>query len=254
MYLGLDLGTSGLRAVLVDAGGSLVASAEEAWPVSHPAPGHSEQDPAHWVEGCRAAMAKLRADAPAAVAAIRGIGLSGQMHGATLVDAADRVLRPCILWNDTRSHAEAAALDATPGVRDLSGNIVFPGFTAPKLLWVEQNEPEIFAKIAKVLLPKDYLRLWLTGEHVSDMSDAAGTSWLDVGKRDWSPDLLAAGHMRPDQMPRLVEGAMPRASCAPIWPPNGAFPDPWLLPAAAGIMPSRPVVWAASARVTASSR
>lgn len=207
MYLGLDLGTSGLRAVLVDAGGALVAAAEQAAPVSHPAPGHSEQDPAHWVECCRMAVSKLKAEAPEALSAVRGIGLSGQMHGATLVDAADTVLRPCILWNDTRSHAEAAALDVTPNVRELSGNIVFPGFTAPKLLWVEQHEPEVFSNISKVLLPKDYLRLWLTGDHVSDMSDAAGTSWLDVGKRDWSQILLDAGHMRPDQMPRLVEGS-----------------------------------------------
>jgi xylulokinase len=221
MYLGLDLGTSGLRAVLVDMEGTLVASAEQACAVSHPAPGHSEQDPANWVDSCAAAMAHLKAEAPAAVAAIRGIGLSGQMHGATLLDASDKVLRPCILWNDTRSHAEAAALDATPGVRDLSGNIVFPGFTAPKLLWVEKHEPDIFAQIAKVLLPKDYLRLWLTGDHVSDMSDAAGTSWLDVGKRDWSSALLAAGHMRADQMPRLVEGSQAsgqlRADLAAEW-------------------------------------
>ncbi|WP_071673840.1 xylulokinase [Nioella nitratireducens] len=207
MYLGLDLGTSGLRAVLVDADGALVASSECAWPVSHPAPGWSEQDPADWIAGCQSAIAKLKQDAPHALATLRGIGLSGQMHGATLLDASDEVLRPCILWNDTRSHAEAAALDATPGVRDLSGNIVFPGFTAPKLLWVETHEPEVFGKTAKVLLPKDYLRLWLTGEHVSDMSDAAGTSWLDVAKRDWSDALLATGHMGRDQMPALVEGS-----------------------------------------------
>ncbi|MGI3185656.1 xylulokinase [Nioella aestuarii] len=207
MYLGLDLGTSGLRAVLVDAAGTLVAAAEHAAPVSHPAPGHSEQDPAHWIDCCRAAVAKLKAEASQALSAVRGIGLSGHMHGATLVDASDNVLRPCILWNDTRSNSEAAVLDAAPNVRDLSGNIVFPGFTAPKLLWVEKHEPEVFAKVSKVLLPKDYLRFWLTGEHVSDMSDAAGTSWLDVGKREWSQTLLDAGHMRADQMPRLVEGS-----------------------------------------------
>lgn len=225
MYLGLDLGTSGLRAVLVNAGGALVAAAEHAASVSHPAPGHSEQDPAHWIDCCRVALAKLKAEAPEALSAVRGIGLSGQMHGATLLDAADNVLRPCILWNDTRSHAEAAALDASPNVRDLSGNIVFPGFTAPKLLWVEKHEPEIFAKVAKVLLPKDYLRLWLTGDHVSDMSDAAGTSWLDVGKRDWSQTLLDAGHMRADQMPRLVEGSEAsgqlRADLATEWGISG---------------------------------
>ncbi len=207
MYLGLDLGTSGLRGVLVDTAGSIVASAEAAWPISHPFPGWSEQNPADWITGCKAVIAALKAKAPDALSALRGIGMSGQMHGATLLDADDSVLRPCMLWNDTRAAAEATRLDATPGVRDLSGNIVFPGFTAPKLLWVETHEPDIFAKIAKVLLPKDYLRLWLTGDHVSDMSDAAGTSWLNVGARDWSDTLLEAGHMRRDQMPRLVEGS-----------------------------------------------
>ena len=165
MYLGLDLGTSGLRAVLVGAGGDLVAEAESAFSVTHLAPGWSEQDPADWIAACTDAVGQLKVRAPAEVAAIRGIGLSGQMHGATLLDGSDRVLRPCILWNDTRAHEQAAALD-TRQTRALSGNIVFPGFTAPKLLWVEAHEPEVFAQTAKVLLPKDYLRLWLTGEHV----------------------------------------------------------------------------------------
>ncbi len=209
MYLGLDLGTSGLRAVLVDADGAVVGTAEASHGVSHPAPGWSEQDPADWITSCQSAMAELRATHGTAVAAIRAIGLSGHMHGATLLDADDTVLRPCILWNDTRSAAQAQALDAEKDVRALTGNIVFPGFTAPKLRWVEENEPEIFARTAKILLPKDYLRLWLTGEHVSEMSDAAGTAWLDVGQRVWSEALLAAGHMRRDQMPRLVEGSDP---------------------------------------------
>ncbi|MEO0903685.1 MAG: xylulokinase, partial [Pseudomonadota bacterium] len=145
--------------------------------------------------------------AQTSLAAVRGIGLSGQMHGATLLGADDQVLRPCILWNDTRSAVEAAALDADPKFRAQTGNIVFPGFTAPKLAWVAKHEPEVFAKTARVLLPKDYLRLWLTGEAVAEMSDAAGTSWLDVGKRDWSDDLLAATAMTRAQMPRLVEGS-----------------------------------------------
>jgi xylulokinase len=123
------------------------------------------------------------------MAAVRGIGLSGHMHGATLLGADDAVLRPCIMWNDVRSHAEAAQLDADPRFRKITGNIVFPGFTAPKLAWVKNNEPEVFDKVRKVLLPKDYLRLWLTGEHISEMSDSAGTSWLDTGARAWSPDL-----------------------------------------------------------------
>lgn len=207
MYIGLDLGTSGLRALLADGAGAIVATADAAYAVANPHPGWSEQDPADWIEACQTVMAELKVTHPTEFGAVRGIGLSGHMHGATLVDAAGEVLRPCILWNDTRSATQAAVLDATPNVRDLSGNIVFPGFTAPKLTWVEENEPEIFAKVAKVLLPKDYLRLWLTGEYVGDMSDSAGTSWLDVGKRDWSEQLLDASHMRLDQMPRLVEGS-----------------------------------------------
>jgi xylulokinase len=129
------------------------------------------------------------------------------MHGATLLDSSDMVLRPCILWNDTRSALEAAQLDGDPIFRRLTGNIVFPGFTAPKLAWVRTHEPDIFAQLAKVLLPKDYLRLWLSGEHVAEMSDAAGTSWLDVERRDWSDDLLAATGLRRSNMPRLVEGS-----------------------------------------------
>jgi xylulokinase len=140
------------------------------------------------------------------MAALRGIGLSGQMHGATLLDGAHRVLRPCILWNDTRAAAEAAGLDADPDARAISGNIVFPGFTAPKLLWVEAHEPEVFERVATVLLPKDYLRLWLTGEAASEMSDAAGTAWFDLAGRRWSDRLLGLGHMSRGQMPPLVEG------------------------------------------------
>ncbi|WP_018699544.1 xylulokinase [Amorphus coralli] len=206
MYLGIDLGTSGLKALLIDGDQRPVGSATAPLTVSRPHPGWSEQDPADWVAAAEAAIDALRRDHASALAAVRGIGLSGQMHGATLLDASDRPLRPCILWNDTRSHAEAAALDADPRFRAISGTIVFPGFTAPKLVWVKTHEPEIFATTAKVLLPKDYLRLWLTGEHVGEMSDAAGTSWLDTGARAWSQTLLDASFMRADQMPRLVEG------------------------------------------------
>jgi xylulokinase len=137
------------------------------------------------------------------------------MHGATLLNAADEVLRPCILWNDTRSFEEAAELDDDPMFRRVTGNIVFPGFTAPKLLWVERHEPAIRGQVAKVLLPKDYLRLWLTGDHVAEMSDAAGTSWLDTGARDWSDDLLAATGLSRENMPRLVEGSAPSGQLRP---------------------------------------
>ncbi|MBZ9760627.1 xylulokinase [Mesorhizobium sp. CA8] len=206
MYLGLDLGTSGVKALLIDDGQKVIGSGHGSLDVSRPHPGWSEQDPAHWIEACETAIAELKASHPKELAAVKGIGLSGQMHGATLLDASDKVLRPCILWNDTRSHVEAAALDADPRFRKLTGNIVFPGFTAPKLAWVKEHEAGTFAAVAKVLLPKDYLRLWLTGEHISEMSDSAGTSWLDVGKRRWAPELLAATSLDEKHMPSLVEG------------------------------------------------
>ncbi|MBY3040918.1 xylulokinase [Rhizobium laguerreae] len=206
MYLGLDLGTSGVKAMLIDGDQKIVGSANGSLDVSRPHSGWSEQEPAHWVRATEEAVAGLKAKHPKELAAVKGIGLSGQMHGATLIDATDKVLRPCILWNDTRSYVEAAALDADPRFRALTGNIVFPGFTAPKLAWIEKHEPDVFGKIAKVLLPKDYLRLWLTGDYISEMSDSAGTSWLDTGKRAWSSELLAATKLSEEQMPALVEG------------------------------------------------
>ncbi|MEZ5870511.1 MAG: xylulokinase [Nitratireductor sp.] len=206
MYLGLDLGTSSLKGLLVDADQRIIAQASSALSVSRPHDGWSEQDPADWIVACEAVLDALRASNPSELAAVRGIGLSGHMHGATLVDRADQVIRPCILWNDTRSHREAQELDGDARFRQVTGNIVFPGFTAPKLVWVERNEPENFAKVAKVLLPKDFLRLWLSGEHMSEMSDSAGTSWLDTGARKWSDELLDVTHLRRDQMPELVEG------------------------------------------------
>ncbi len=207
MYLGIDLGTSGVKALLMDDGANVVASATAPLTVSRPRPGWSEQAPADWIEATRAALVQLRAGHD--LSAVRGIGLSGQMHGAVTLDAGDQVIRPAILWNDGRSAAQAARLDADPQFRAVSGNIVFPGFTAPKLVWMAENEPAAFSRVAKVLLPKDYLRLWLTGGHVAEMSDAAGTSWLDTGARAWSDALLSASGMRRDQMPDLVEGNAP---------------------------------------------
>jgi len=204
-YIGLDLGTSSLKAILVDDAQTVLAEHTVPLSLTRPHAGWSEQDPAQWVTATDTAMKALAAVAD--VSGVRGIGLSGHMHGATLLDASDAVLRPCILWNDTRSSTQAAALDADPKFRDLAGNIVFAGFTAPKVAWVQANEPDIAAKIAKVLLPKDYLRLTLIGEHVAEMSDAAGTSWLDVARRDWSDDLLSATGLTRDHMPRLVEGS-----------------------------------------------
>lgn len=206
MYLGFDLGTSGLRTILVAESGKILGSAEAHYDVSHPHSGWSEQDPSEWLSACQKTITELRDSFPKEIANLKGMGLSGHMHGATLVDANGDVLRPCMLWNDTRSAAEAAEMDAKAAFRELSGNIVFPGFTAPKVAWVANNEPDVFARIHKVLLPKDYFRYWLTGEYFGDMSDAAGTSWLDVGARTWSEELLEKSGLRLDQMPDLVEG------------------------------------------------
>ncbi|RZI92093.1 MAG: xylulokinase [Variovorax sp.] len=208
MDLGIDIGTSEVKVALVDDAQRVVGQASAAVPISRPHPLWSEQNPDDWWTATRAALGKLRAQHPKEYAAARGIGLSGHMHGATLLDKDDRVLRPGILWNDGRSHAQCAELERrAPTSRTITGNIAMPGFTAPKLIWVEENEPEIFRKVARVLLPKDYVRLKLTGEAVSDMSDAAGTLWLDVARRAWSDTMLAATHLTRSHMPRLVEGS-----------------------------------------------
>ncbi|SDD94208.1 xylulokinase [Paracoccus isoporae] len=205
MYLGIDLGTSGVKALLMDDAQQVLASATAPLTVSRPHPGWSEQAPSDWIEATRDALRELAAGQD--LSAVKGIGLSGQMHGAVTLDRADHVIRPAILWNDSRSQSQAARLDAMPEFREISGNIVFAGFTAPKLLWMAEEEPQLFAQVDCVLLPKDYLRLWLTGERVAEMSDAAGTSWLDTGARAWSDRLLAASGMRRDQMARLIEGS-----------------------------------------------
>ena len=204
MFIGLDLGTSGLKGILIDDAQRVLAEATAPLTVSRPHDGWSEQAPSDWIAAAESVMDALAAHG---LSKVSGVGLSGHMHGATLLDSADEVLRPCILWNDTRSADEAAELDADPMFRRISGNIVFPGFTAPKLDWVRKHEPHLWEKVAKVLLPKDYLRLWLTGDHVGEMSDAAGTAWLDTGARDWSDDLLSATGLSRAHMPRLVEGS-----------------------------------------------
>ena len=205
MFIGLDLGTSSLKAILIDDVQRVVAEHTVPLSVQRLHDGWSEQDPAAWTSAATEALRAIRAQHDCRT--LKGIGLSGHMHGAVLVDAKGDVLRPCMLWNDTRSHAEAAAMDADPQFQLVTGNIVFPGFTAPKVDWVRRNEPQIFDRIAKVLLPKDYLRLFLTGQYVAEMSDAAGTSWLDTGARDWSDDLLGKCHLSRDHMPGLIEGS-----------------------------------------------
>ncbi len=180
MTLGIDLGTSSVKAVLVDESGEVRASASSPLQVSHPHPRWSEQDPATWWTATEAAITEVLKGTDAR--RVAAIGLSGQMHGATLLDTSDRILRPAILWNDGRSDIECEELERVPGFRSITGNLAMPGFTAPKLAWVRKHERDVFDRVAKVLLPKDYLRLLLTGEYMTDASDAAGTLWLDVEK------------------------------------------------------------------------
>ncbi len=216
MFLGLDYGTSAVKALLVDGEQRAVGSASVALSVSRPAPGHSEQDPEAWWQATLDAVAALRREHGAALAAVSGIGLSGQMHGAVLLDASGAVLRPAILWNDVRSTAECAAFErAFPESRQVAGNIAMPGFTAPKLLWVKRHEPALFAATRTVLLPKAWIRYRLTGELVEEMSDASGTLWLDVGARDWSDAALDATGLDRSAMPRLVEGNAPAGVLRP---------------------------------------
>jgi xylulokinase len=207
MYLGLDIGTSGVKALMIDEKQTIIATANAALDVTRPHSGWSEQNPNDWIEATKKAIGSLKKSYGRQLASVKGIGLSGQMHGATLLDEADNILRPCILWNDLRSHQEATLLDDNPAFRKISGNIVFPGFTAPKLIWVKNNESEIFDKVSRVLLPKDYLRLWLCGEYVTDPSDASGTAWFDVANRSWSDELLHACDMNCEQMPQICEGS-----------------------------------------------
>jgi xylulokinase len=205
MYLGIDLGTSGVKAILLSEEGQVVASHSEALTLSRPHPLWSEQNPADWwsaTEKAVLALSQLHA-----LKQVKAVGITGQMHGATVLDAQQNVLRPAILWNDGRSFSQCQQLEAAvPDSRGITGNLMMPGFTAPKLQWLRENEPELFAKIDKVLLPKDYLRWLMTGVFASDMSDAAGTMWLDVAKRDWSDSLLAATGLTRQHMPALFEG------------------------------------------------
>ena len=207
MFLGIDLGTSEIKVLLLDEQHRIVATTGEPLTLQRPRPLWSEQHPAHWWSAMDVALQRLSAQHAAPMAAVQAIGLSGQMHGAVLLDAAGDVLRPAILWNDGRSGQACAALEAAmPRLRDITGNQAMPGFTAPKLWWLREHEPALFGRVATVLLPKDWLRFGLTGEQVSEMSDASGTLWLDVGQRRWSPDVLAACGLGVEYMPRLVEG------------------------------------------------
>lgn len=210
LYIGIDLGTSASKFLLVDEVGRVLNTVTKEYPLSFPRPGWSEQDPAHWWQACLAGVPELLAGFDAKQVA--GIGVGGQMHGLVALDAAGNVLRPAILWNDGRTAAQVDYLNETVGNDKLSawtGNIAFAGFTAPKLLWMRQNEPDLFARIAKILLPKDYLVYRLTGVHATDYSDASGTLLLDVAHKRWSSEMLDLCGVAEAQMPTLFDSWQP---------------------------------------------
>lgn len=215
--IGLDIGTSAVKAVLVDAASQTVlAAASIPLAISRPRPLWSEQDPGAWWEAARGALAALRAAAPSPYAAVAAIGLSGQMHGAVLLGDDHAVLRPAILWNDGRCEPECRELSLrVPRIGEIAGVPPVPGFTAPKLLWVARHEPDVWARLRLLLLPKDFVRLCLTGEAATDMCDAAGTLLLDEAARDWSPALLAAVGLERRQLPHLHEGPEPTGRLRP---------------------------------------
>lgn len=206
-YLGLDIGTSAVKAVIVDENEAVLAEGEEALAIARPGPGLSEQNAQDWLAAVETILTRWHSERPSVLAAVEGIGLSGQMHGSVCLDRTDQPLLPVILWNDSRAVEEAAELNRThPDLAWQLGVPAAPGFTAPKLLWLSRHRPELMARLARVLLPKDFVRLWLTGEYVSDMSDGAGSWWLDEARRDWSDAALAATGVNRSHMARLVEG------------------------------------------------
>jgi xylulokinase len=201
--IGLDIGTTGVKALAIgEEDGAILARSEVGYPLSTPRPGWAEQDPEDWWRATEEALAALAVDE------VAGIGLSGQMHGLVALDARDRVIRPAILWNDGRTAAECAEIEARVGLDELiaeTGNRALTGFTAPKLLWLRRHEPEAFGRIARIMLPKDYVRLRLCGEHAIDVADASGTLLFDVARRRWSESVLGALELDPAWLPRVLE-------------------------------------------------
>lgn len=233
--IGIDLGTSGVKAVVLGAIGELLAEASAPLEVSRPHPLWSEQAPADWLAATNRAMRELRARAGTAWAEVHALAVAGQMHGATLIDASGAVLRPAILWNDGRSQAQCATLEAhEPATRRITGNRAMAGFTAPKLMWVAEHEPDIFGRTTKVLLPKDWLVWQLSGVQSTDCSDASGTLWLDVARRAWSPEMLHASGLRIDQMPALHEGPDTVGTLLPLWAERWSLPNGVSIAAGAG--------------------
>ena len=206
LYIGIDLGTSAVKLLLMDGGGNICKIVSREYPLSFPEPGWSEQNPEDWLRQTVEGIRELTADCDRSQ--IAGIGCGGQMHGLVALDEEDRVLRPAILWNDGRTAEEVDYLNETVGRETLSrytANIAFAGFTAPKLLWMRKHEPDLFAKIDKIMLPKDYINYCLTGVHCTDVSDASGMLLFDVAHKCWSPEMLELCGLKESQMARIFE-------------------------------------------------
>lgn len=206
LYIGIDLGTSAVKLLLMEETGAVLRTLQREYPVSFPHSGWSEQNPQDWWEQtCAGVQVLLNGFDPRQV---RGVSFGGQMHGLVALDAQDNVIRPAILWNDGRAAQETDFLNQEVGkerLAQLTGNIAFAGFTAPKLIWMRKHEPERFARIRRIMLPKDYLAYRMTGVHSTDYSDAAGTLLLDTARKRWSPEMLELCGLRPEQVPQLYE-------------------------------------------------
>jgi xylulokinase len=226
MYLGIDIGTSSVKAVVMDDDDRPVATASAPLALSHPQPLWSEQAPQDWWQAVVDSLDALAAEAPAAMAAVRGIGLSGQMLGVTLLNAFDTPIRPALLWNDGRASAECAELHRCfADFADIVGCRAMPGFSAPKLLWLKRHEPDAMTRTRRILLAKDYIRLRLTGDAASDRADASATLLLDTARGDWHDGILAACGVDRAQLPRLVESAEVSGTL------RGELASRWRLPA-----------------------
>ncbi len=216
--LGIDIGTTGSKALLIHTTGEPAAEATAEYPMSTPHPLWAEQDPAEWWSATLTAIREALARAGATGTQVAGVGLTGQMHGLVLLDAAGQVLRPCIMWNDQRTAEQCAAITQSVGaarILQLTGNPVLPGFTAPKIVWVREHEPQVWGRIAHVLLPKDYIRYRLTGALLGEVSDASGTALFDVGRRQWSEEMLAAVGIPRAWLPEVTESPEPGATISP---------------------------------------
>ena len=235
LYIGIDLGTSATKFLLMDEAGAILNIVSKEYPLEFPHPGWSQQAPQDWWDAVLAGVPELLEGQDASQVA--GIGCGGQMHGLVVLDEADEVIRPCILWNDGRTEKQVRYLNEEVGRDKLSAwtaNIAFAGFTAPKLLWMRENEPELFDRIAKIMLPKDYVNYKLTGVHCTDYSDASGMLLLDVQNRRWSPEMIEVCGIREEQLPRLFESAEPVGTLLPEVAAKLGLPEGVVVCAGAG--------------------